>query len=269
MKINQIPYATFQAASQFPFNFCITFQCHDTKCLWNFLAELLHFGQKEPNKVQILRLLCPLMKVHPIPHASFETTRSRFIQILHHYSVSWNITPLYFFSSNLYTLEKKQFSDFWMVGWKFTKFLVSCLKLQVSFSLNFALLFSAMRDNSSVVFKLKLYMIWKKDHIKVQNLRFSTGHVKFHQICPLIGSFCWKYIKFQLRKYGGVMSHDPKERCKTGRKTDLLFQKWQEFGELWPEDSKLFQICTLIGFYYARCLMFNLKKYRGVIFHDT
>ena len=28
------------------------------------------------------------MKVHPIPHASFETTRSRFIQILHHCPVS-------------------------------------------------------------------------------------------------------------------------------------------------------------------------------------
>ena len=27
------------------------------------------------------------MKVHPIPHASFETTRSRFTQILHHCSL--------------------------------------------------------------------------------------------------------------------------------------------------------------------------------------
>ena len=40
---------------------------------------------------------------------------------------------VFFFSSNLYTLNKKQFSDFWLVGWKFTKFLTSCLKLQVSF----------------------------------------------------------------------------------------------------------------------------------------
>ena len=47
------------------------------------------------------------LKFHPIPHASFETTRSRFIQILHHCSVSWNITPLYSFTSNLYTLDKK------------------------------------------------------------------------------------------------------------------------------------------------------------------
>ena len=153
MKINQIPYVIFQTTSQFSFKFCITFQYHDTKFLWNFLAELLCFGQKEPIKVQILRLLCALMKVHPISHASFETTRSRSIQILHHCcSVSWKITPLYFFfSSNLYTLDKKQFSDFWMVWWKFTEFL-SCLKIQVSFSLKFASLFSVMRDNSSVLF---------------------------------------------------------------------------------------------------------------------
>ena len=89
----------FQATSQFSFKFCITFQCHDTKFLWNFLAELLSFGQKEPMKVQILRLLCALMKVHPILHASFETARWRFIQILDHYAVS--VTPLHFFSLNL------------------------------------------------------------------------------------------------------------------------------------------------------------------------
>ena len=43
----------------------------------------LRFGQKEPMKVQIFKFLSALMKVHPIPHASFETTRSRFAQILH------------------------------------------------------------------------------------------------------------------------------------------------------------------------------------------
>ena len=115
---------------------------------WNIVC----FVQKELMNVQFLKLFSAVMKVHPIPHASFETTRSEFIQILHNCSVSWKITPLYFFSSNLYTLNKKQFSDFWMVGWKFTKFLMSCLKLQVSFSLNFASLFSVMRDNSSVLF---------------------------------------------------------------------------------------------------------------------
>ena len=121
MKVSQIIYVNFQATSQFSFKFCIAFQFYDTEFLsvkaqnkkfrWNFLAKWLHFGQKEPFKVQNLRLLCALMKVHLIPHASFEITRSRFIHIFHHCSVSWKITPLYFFSSNLYTLDEKQFSE--------------------------------------------------------------------------------------------------------------------------------------------------------------
>ena len=44
--------------------------------------------------------------------------------------------------------------------------------------------------------------IWflQKEPTTVQNFRLSTAQVKFHQICTLIGYFCWKYIKFQLKK---------------------------------------------------------------------
>ena len=34
----------------------------------------------------------------------------------------------------------------------------------------------------------------------MQNFRLLTAQVKFHQICTLIDYFCWKYIKFQLKK---------------------------------------------------------------------
>ena len=134
------------------------------------------------------RLLCVLVKVHPTAHVSFETTRSRFTQILHHFLVSWKISPLYFFSSKLCTLDKKQFSDFWMVGWKFTKFLMSCLKLQNSFSLH----------DSSVSWEITLLLSfsWKctwfgqREPVIVQNFRLSTAHLKFEQICTWMGSFC-------------------------------------------------------------------------------
>ena len=92
---------------------------------------------------------------------------------------------------------------------------------------------------------------------------------QFHQICTLIGSFCWKYIKFQLKKYRGVVSHDTEDWCKIWRKTDLLFQNWQEFGEFLSEHSKVSKICTLIGSLHEKYVMFDLKKYRGVIFHST
>ena len=90
-----------------------------------------------------------------------------------------------------------------------------------------------------------------------------------------LGRFFWApiLVKWYQNTSGfggrGVISHDPEEWCKIWGKTDLLFQKWQKFGEFWPEHSKVSHICTLIGSYCAKYLMFGLKKYRGVIFHDT
>ena len=132
--------------------------------------------------------------------------------------MSWTITPLYFFSLNLIYFGQKlpievKFSDFWVVGWKFTKFLKSYLKSQVSFSLN--LHHSSMSWEKSLLY-LAETLIWflQKEPTKVQNFRLSTTQVKFHKICTLIGYFCWKYIKFQQKKYGGNMSHDTKSAAK-------------------------------------------------------
>ena len=159
---------------------------------------------KRAHQCAIFRLLGALMKVHPILHTIFKTARSGFIQILHHCSVSWKITPLYFFSSNLIYFGQKLLV-FWVVWWKFTKFLMSYLKLQVSFSLNFASLFSVMGDKSSC-----WNFIWflQKEPTKMQNFRLLTAQVKWAE------------------------PHDIKEWCKIWRKTYFLFQKWQEFGEV-------------------------------------
>ena len=59
-----------------------------------------------------------------------------------------------------------------------------------------------------------------------------------------------------------------KEWCKIWRKTNLLFQKWQEFGEFWSEHSKVSKMCTLIGPFCSKYITFDLKKFRGVIFND-
>ena len=131
---------------------------------------------------------------------------------MHHSSVSWEITLLYFFS--------------WNCTW-----------------------------------------FGQKEPIKVQNVRLSTSRIKFHQMCTLKGSL--KYIKIELTKYRGVMSHNPEDWCKIWRKTDPLFQKWQEFGDISPEQSKFSKISTFICSYCAKYLMFDLKNYRGLIFHDS
>ena len=71
------------------------------------------------------------------------------------------------------------------------------------------------------------------------------------------------------KKYRGVMPHDTEDWCKIWTKTNLLFQNWQEFGEFWSEHDKVSKICTLIAPFRAKYIIFDLKKYRRVIFHDT
>ena len=58
---------------------------------------------------------------------------------------------------------------------------MSYLKPQVSFSLNIASLFSVVRDNPSVLFWLKLYMIWTKE--THQSAKFKTFDCS-HEISP-------------------------------------------------------------------------------------
>ena len=51
-----------------------------------------------------------------------------------------------------------------------------------------------------------LYNLKKKMLTKVQNSKLLTAQVKFQQIYSLVGSFCWNYIKFQLKKYRSYVS---------------------------------------------------------------
>ena len=49
-----------------------------------------------------------------------------------------------------------------------------------------------------------------------------------------------------------------------------MFQDWhKEFDKFWPEHSKISKVFTLMGSFWAKYILFELKKYRGVIFHET
>ena len=86
----------------------------------------------------------------------------------------------------------------------------------------------------------------------------------------LLGSFWGKYILFKLKKYRRVIFHENKEGYKIWRGIDLLFQNWhKELDKFWPEHLKVSKIFTLIGSFWAKYILFELKKYRGVIFHET
>ena len=72
---------------------------------------------------KISRFLSALMKVHPISNAIFETTRSGFIQILHHCPVSWKITPLHFLAQTSCALDKNSHQS------KISGLLSGCVKI--------------------------------------------------------------------------------------------------------------------------------------------
>ena len=165
--------------------------------------------------------------------------------------MSWKITPLYFCSSNLVYFGQKQppkrnFQTFEWLGKNSPNF--SCHIWNHRSVFLQTLLHSSASWEIIHMYFFSWHFIWfgQKEPIKVQNIKLSTAHVKFYQLCFLIGSFCWKYIKFQLKRHRANTSHDTEEWCKIWRKTVLLFQKWQEFVEFWLEHLKVSKICTLI-----------------------
>ena len=93
---------------------------------------------KRPHQCGIFQNLSVLMKVHSISHPIFETRRSGFIQILHHCSMSWKITPFYFLAETSYFLTK------------------------IAHRSEIFGLFSIMKHDSSVFFHLNPYILWIK-----------------------------------------------------------------------------------------------------------
>ena len=107
--------------------------------------------------------------------------------------------------------------------------------------------------------------------IDISNLTsFDLSTLKSQKFFALIGCFWAKYILFELKKYRGVIFHETEKGYKICRGIDLLFQKWhKEFDKSWPEHSKVSKIFTLMDSFWAKYILFELQKYRGVIFHDT
>ena len=73
-----------------------------------------------------------------------------------------------------------------MLWWKFAKFIMSFLKGQVIFPSNFGSIFSAIKNNSSILFLVQtLFALVKSSLLKCKFLRFSSAPVKICQIPPV------------------------------------------------------------------------------------
>ena len=74
----------------------------------------------------------------------------------------------------------------------------------------------------------------------------------------------------ELKTYSGVTFHENEEWYKIWRGSDLSFQNCHEdFDKYWPKHSKVSEICTLMGSFRTKYIMFGLKNYRRVMFDDT
>ena len=86
----------------------------------------------------------------------------------------------------------------------------------------------------------------------------------------LMGSFNPNLKKNELKIHRGVICHDNEGLRKIWRRTDLSFQSWhEEFDDFWPEHLKVSKIFILMDSFWAKYILFELKNYRGVIFHKT
>ena len=56
------------------------------------------------------------------------------------------------------------------------------------------------------------------------------------------------------------------------KKNQFVVKKWQEFGEIWwifTRAHRNFKIFNCMGYFCPKYIMFELKKYKGVMFYDN
>ena len=78
------------------------------------------------------------------------------------------------------------------------------------------------------------------------------------------------YKMYELKMYRGVMCYDNEELYNIWKGIDMSVQNWdEELNKFWSKHSKILQICTLMGCLWPKYIMFELRKYREVMFDGT
>ena len=106
--------------------------------------------------------------------------------------------------------------------------------------------------------------------IVIRNESIWTMGSKVSKIFTLMRSLWANYILFEVKKYRWVIFHETEEGYKNWRGIVLSFQNWHnEFDKIWLEHSKVSKIFILIGSFWVMYILFEIKKYTGVIFHEN
>ena len=108
--------------------------------------------------------------------------------------------------------------------------------------------------------------IWRGTDFFFQNWqefdKFWPEHLKISKISTLMRSFWAEYILFELKKnYRDVFFYDTEEGYKIWRGIDLSFQSWhKEFDKFWHEHSIVSKIFTLMGSFWAKYILLEVKS---------
>ena len=139
------------------------------------------------------------------------------------------------------------------------------------------IVFFELKKSRGIVFHEteERYKILRGIELSIQNWhkefdKIWPKHSKVSKIFILMRYYWAKYILFELKKNRGIIFQETEEGTKIWGGIDLSFQNWHEkFDKFWPQDSKVSTIFILMGSFWAKYILFELKKYRGVIFHKT
>ena len=90
------------------------------------------------------------------------------------------------------------------------------------------------------------------------------------KILILVRFFNPKLKKYELKIHRRVICHHNEELRKIWRGTDLSFERWhEEIDEFWPEHLKVSKMSFLMDYFWAKHILFELKKNREIILHET
>ena len=116
-----------------------------------------------------------------------------------------------------------------------------------------------LKKNWLVVWKIawKIWKIFTRTH---ESLKIGT----------FIRSFYTKSKMYKFKTYRGVILYGIEEWKGIWKGIFLSVQNLhEEFNKFWSEPSKISKICTLVDCFWPKYIMFELKKYRGLMFNST
>ena len=132
-------------------------------------------------------------------------------------------------------------------------------KVQMGFILWHYMVMLNLKKKWLVVWEM-IWRIWQ----------IFTRALKSLKIGTFIESFYTKWKIYELKTYRGVLFYYNEKWCKIWKGIYLPVQNWHEgFNKFCPEHSKISKVCTLMGRFWPKYIMLELRKYRGVMFDDT